>query len=250
MSYKLAINPDFPAFEPIVKKIKTIFKQGDQSIHKARNELKIIELEGLQCVVKAFRIPNALNQVAYAYLRNSKAWKSFHNAMTLQSRDVNTPTPIGFIEFYEQGVLKESFFIALYAPYDLTMANVRDDALDDKLAILQAFARYSYELHQKGVWHVDYSGGNILIKRQDESYHFSLVDINRMQFKTIEGYKGLENFNKLWLSEADLTIIAKAYASAAGLNEAKAVAAILEHDRKLKAHVLRRRKLKALFKGR
>jgi len=129
------------------------------------------------------------------------------------------------------------------------MADVRDDDPVDKIAILQAFAAFTYDLHKKGVWHVDYSGGNILISREENGYAFSLVDINRMQFRSISGYEGLENFNKMWFDEASLTVIAKAYAGLAGLDETRAIEEILEHDRKLKAHVLRRRKFKAFFKG-
>ncbi len=248
MSFKIEINPDYPAFRSVLQNIPSLFSQNGETIHKARNELKIMELEGVQSVVKAFRVPNFINQFAYAYIRKSKAYKSFHNASQLQALGVSTPEPIGFIEFYKTGLLQESFFISKHYPYEITMANVRDDELADKEAILKAFARFTYEVHQKGVWHVDYSGGNILINRLDNGYDFSLVDINRMEFKAINGYEGLENFNKMWFDEASLTILAKEYACVAQLDESRAIKETLEHDAKLKAHVLRRRKFKALFK--
>ena len=249
MPFKIETNPDYPNFRPVLEKIQPLFTQNGKTIHKARNELKIIEIEGIQCVVKAFRIPNIINQFAYAYIRKSKAYKSFHNASRLQSLDITTPEPIGYIEFYSNSLLQESFFISKHYPYELTMANVRDDDLQDKTEILKAFASFTYDLHKKGVWHVDYSGGNILINRSEESYEFSLVDINRMQFRSVSNYEGLENFNKMWFDEASLTIIAKEYASLANLDEEQAIKEILDHDTKLKAHVLRRRKIKAFFKG-
>lgn len=249
MSFKIEVSPAFQNFTSILKNIKSLFEENGKTIHKARNKLKIIKLESLQCVVKAFRVPNIINQFAYAYIRKSKAYKSFHNASMLQKLDVNTPEPIGYIEFYKSGLLQESFFISKHYPYELTMANVRDDDLDDKRTILKAFAAFTYDLHQKGVWHVDYSGGNILINRNGADYAFSLVDINRMEFRTISGYAGLENFNKMWFDEESLTIIAKEYAELAGLDQTRAIKEILEHDQKLKAHVLRRRKIKAFFKG-
>jgi len=249
MSFKIEVAPLYPAFTSVLIRIKSLFYNSGETIHKARNELKVIELEGITCVVKAFRVPNLINQFAYAYIRKSKAYKSYHNAMKLKGLGVATPEPIGFIEFYEKGLLQESFFISKHYPYDFTMADVRDDDPVDKIAILRAFTAFTYDLHQKGVWHVDYSGGNILISREENSYAFSLVDINRMQFRTISGYEGLENFNKMWFDEASLSVIAKAYAELAGLDETRAIKEILEHDRKLKAHVLRRRKIKAFFKG-
>ncbi len=249
MSFKIEVNPDYPAFTSVLENIKSLFLQKGETIHKARNELKIIELEGRQCVVKAFKVPNVINQFAYAYLRDSKACKSFHNASRLTALKVETPEPIGYIEFYENGLLQESFFISRYAPYDFTMAHVRDEDPEDKEGILKAFADFSHDLHRKGVWHVDYSGGNILINRTDEGYTFSLVDINRMQFFQINGLKGLENFNKMWFDEKALITIAKQYAKRANLDEKQAIEEILEQDKKLKAHVLRRRKIKAFFKG-
>jgi len=248
MSSKIEINPDYPDFRPVLQNIKSLFNSNGETIHKARNELKVIELEGKKCVVKAFRVPNLINRFAYAYVRRSKAYKSFHNAMRLQKLDVNTPEPIGYIEFYDKGLLEESFFISRHYAYEITMADVRDNDPVDKIAILRAFAAFTYDLHKKGVWHVDFSGGNILINRTENAYEFSLVDINRMQFRSVNGYEGLENFNKMWFDEASLSVIAKAYAELAGLDETRAIEEILEHDRKLKAHVLRRRKVKALFK--
>jgi len=249
MSSKVEVNQAYPAFKNVLFNIKTLFSGRGETIHKARNELKVIELEGVQCVVKAFRVPNIINRFAYAYIRHSKAYKSFHNAVRLQELGVNTPEPIGYIEFYDNGLLEESYFISRHYAYEITMADVRDDDPVDKIAILQAFAAFTYDLHKKGVWHVDYSGGNILINREENGYAFSLVDINRMQFRSISGYEGLKNFNKMWFDEASLSIIAKEYADLGGLDETRAIEEILEHDRKLKAHVLRRRKIKAFFKG-
>ncbi|MBU1642940.1 hypothetical protein KKE54_06220 [bacterium] len=249
MPSKIEINPAYPRFKNVLLNIKALFDSKGETIHKARNELKIIEIEGVKCVVKAFRVPNLINRFAYAYIRRSKAYKSFHNALKLVQLDVNTPKPIGYIEFYKNGLLQESYFISKHYAYDFTMAHVRDDNPSDKKAVLEAFAAFTYAIHQKGVWHVDYSGGNILINKTGEGYTFSLVDINRMEFKAITAYEGLENFNKLWLNEADLTLLAQAYAKLAGLDTQKAVIEILKHDQLLKAHVLKRRKLKAFFKG-
>ena len=249
MAIKYKLHPDYKAFENDLFNIKTIFSQYDDTIHKARNILKIIPLHGVDTVVKAFRIPNAINQFAYAYIRKSKAYKSYFNAVRLQELGINTPSPIGFIEFYRNGFFKESFFLSKHYPYEFTMADVRDNNPTDKKEVLEAFSQFTYELHQKGVWHVDYSGGNILINKTDKSYNFSLVDINRMEFKTTSDYQGLENFNKLWLSEDDLAVIARTYASIAGLDADRAIKEIISEDKKLKEHVVRRRKFKAFFKG-
>lgn len=249
MAIKYKLHPDYKTFENDLFNIKKIFSQYDNTIHKARNVLKVIPLHGIDTVVKAFRIPNAINQFAYAYIRKSKAYKSYFNAIKLEELGVNTPSPIGFIEFYRNGFFKESFFLSKHYSYEFTMADVRDDNPSDKKEVLEAFAKFTYELHQKGVWHVDYSGGNILINKTENGYDFSLVDINRMKFQTICDYEGLKNFDKLWLKKEDLTLIAEAYAKVAKLDTKKSIDEIIHHDQKLKEHVLRRRKFKAFFKN-
>ncbi len=247
MGIKYKLHPSFPEFKKDLFNIKEVFSKDNEIIHKARNVLKVVPLHGVDTVVKAFRIPNAINQFVYAYLRKSKAYKSYFNALKLEELEVNTPSPIGFIEFYSNGFFKESYFLSKKFDYELTMADIRDNPPVDKDPILKAFTRFTYEIHQKGVWHIDYSGGNILINRDNDTYNFSLVDINRMEFKTISEYQGLENFNKFWFNETDLTTIAKEYALLANLDEKKAIKEIIFQDKKLKDHVLRRRKLKAFF---
>ncbi|QOY55226.1 hypothetical protein HUE87_03030 [Candidatus Sulfurimonas marisnigri] len=246
MSYKIQYNKQFENFKNILLNIKSIFSQNSQTIHLARNELKIIEIENISTVVKAFRVPNVLNQFVYAYLRKSKAYKAFHNATILHDLHVSTPEPIGYIEFFKFALLKESFFISKEFKYDFTIAHIRDEQPEYKKNVLEDFAEFTYYIHTKGVWHVDYSGGNILVKKDGDKYLFSLVDINRMKFRTISNYEGLENFNKLWFNEEDLTTIAKAYSKLASLDENRAIDEILMQDKKLKDKVLLKRKLRGV----
>ncbi len=245
MSYKLIINPKYKNFEKDLLNIKNVFQNSNNSIHKARNELKIIELNNLKCVVKSFKIPHAINRVAYTFFRDGKAKKSYLNAMKLIELNVNTPEPIGIIEFFSSELLSESYFISIYEPYDFTIREVFHHKLDNYQEILKQFTKFTYETHQKGVWHVDYSLGNILITKKDDLYKFSLVDINRMEFKTISGYEGLKNFNKFWAKDDnDLLIIAKEYAKLASLDEATAIKIVLDEAKSLEYKVNLKRKLK------
>jgi len=249
---KYKINPKYELeFKDFLVNIKEHFSKNNNSIHKARNELKIINYHDTATVVKAFKVPNIVNQFAYAYLRGSKAKKSYRNGMKLIELDVETPEPIGFIEFYERGLLKESFFISLHQPYDFLIREPLYEAdFKDRENIIKQFAEFSYELHQKNIFHKDYSAGNTLvIPKENERYSFSIVDINRMQFKTIDLNLAMQNFNKLWANELTLTLIAKAYAKVANIDETKAIELIIKHDKKLKQFVQRRRAIKAFFKG-
>lgn len=246
MSHKLILNPKFNTFEDTLLNIKDIFNSSNESIHKARNELKIIKLNGIKCVVKSFKIPHIVNRIAYTFFRDGKAKKSYLNAMKLIKLEVNTPEPIGIIEFFNNGLLSESYFISIYEPYDITIREVFHHKVENYTKVLKEFVKFTYEIHQKGVWHVDYSLGNILItKNKDNSYRFSLVDINRMEFKNILALDGLKNFNKFWAKDDnDLNTIAIEYASLAKVSEDKAIEIVVNEAKSLEAKVNLKRKLK------
>ena len=49
--------------------------------------------------------------------------------------------------------------------------------------MLEAFARFAVQLHEKGIEHRDFNHGNILWDRTPAgAYRFQLIDINRMHF--------------------------------------------------------------------
>ena len=245
MNIKFQLNNSHKNLEEFLLNIKTYFADNSNTIHKARNELKVIEFEGIKTVVKAFKIPNKLNQLVYAFFRDSKARKSFNNAMRLQELNINTPVPIGFIEFYRSGLFKESFFISKKLEYLFTIREpLRDLSFQDREEIIKKFVAFTYDLHQKQVFHKDYSAGNILVYKEENEYEFSVVDINRMQFKPMSIEEGLDNFAKLWLDEDSLAVIAKEYALLAGCEEEYALDTLKECDKKLKGFVEFKRKIR------
>ncbi len=231
MSYKFEIDQNYLHLENPLKNIETIFSSHDESVHEARNVLKIIDIDGVSTVVKYFKIPHLLNKGVYTFFRKSKAYKSYHNAQYLRSLGVETPEPIALFEFFKNSLLDESYFVAKEFKYDFDIRKVLLEEPKEKVQILKEFAHFTFDLHQKGIWHSDYSPGNILIKKVGESYTFSIVDINRMKFKNISDYDGLENFNKLWASEDELTIIATVYAQLGSLDEDRAIKEAISHDR-------------------
>ncbi|MEA2073636.1 MAG: hypothetical protein U9O86_08630, partial [Campylobacterota bacterium] len=239
------LNPKYSNFKDSLLDIKNIFKDSDQSIHKARNELKIIEINGIKCVVKSFKVPHLINRVAYTYFRDGKAKKSYLNAMKLIEKNVQTPEPIGIIEFFNFGLLQESYYISIYEPYDFTIREVFHHKVENVNEILKQFAKFTFSIHEKGVWHVDYSLGNILITKEKNLYKFSLVDINRMEFKSIKEYEGLKNLNKFWpKNDEDLPYLAKEYAKCASLDESQAIEIALNETNELEKKTNLKRKIK------
>ncbi len=207
MNYEL--NNKYENFKDFILNIKNYFNQNQKTIHKARNELKIIEYNNLDTVVKSFKIPHIINKIAYSFFRDSKAKKSYDYSLKIKDF---TPAPIAYIEFHTFGLLKESFFISERYNYDFT---IREPLLDadfaDKDEVFKAFARFTLELHNSNIFHNDYSPGNILIKKVEGEYIFKIVDINRMKFFEFTQEQRAQNFSKLWASDEILTTMASEY---------------------------------------
>ncbi|QOY51426.1 hypothetical protein [Candidatus Sulfurimonas baltica] len=209
MNYKYQLNKEYKVFKDFLLNIKSYFNANENTIHKARNELKTIDNKEVATVVKSFRIPNIVNQIAYSFFRDSKAKKSYEYSLKIGDF---TPTPIGYIEFYRLGLLKESYFISEKFDYDFTIREpLLDSNFHDKKEVFRAFSRFTLELHNKNIFHDDYSPGNILIKKIESDYIFKIVDINRMKFFEFNQDQRAQNFSKLWASDEILTIMATEY---------------------------------------
>jgi len=196
-------------YQDLLIGIKEKFSASSTSIHKARNEIKIIQFQTKELVVKSFKIPNIFNRVVYTFFRDSKAKKSYDYSLKI----INfTPQPIGFIEFYEYGLLKNSYFISENFNYDFTIREpLLDENFPDREAIFRAFANFTLALHDNNIFHDDYSPGNILIKKEEQNFIFKIVDINRMKFIPLSADDRAKNFSKLWADEETLNLISNEY---------------------------------------
>ena len=211
------VNPTAPDCEELVSNLPAAFQRSDNSIHKARNELKVIEHDGRKYVLKSFKVPNLLNKLIYTYLRPSKAARSYSNSILLEGF---TPQPIAYVEYKEGGLLSESYFLSEQFEYDFTIREpLLDPDFDDRDEVFKAFARFTLSLHEKGFFHKDYSPGNILIKRQHDGFEFVVVDVNRLTVKTADAAMRAQGFEKLWASDADLDVMAKEYAACSQVGE-------------------------------
>lgn len=242
--HKFQLNPDYTFFKSFLLNIKQYFQENNNSIHKARNELKIISYQHNDTVVKSFKVPNLLRRIFYTFFRDTKAKKSYDYSLKIGHF---TPNPIGYIEFYQGGLLDESYFVAEKFEYDFTIKEpIVNLNLVERDDIFTAFAKFTYDLHQNEILHKDYSPGNILIKKENDSYTFKIVDINRMEFRELSLDARLKNFAKLWLLDEDLVKIITAYASLINEDSEKCIALALQHSHKLKRKINMKKRLKGV----
>ena len=243
-NYKFILNEEFKKFEYFLCNIKQFFKENSNTIHKARNELKVIEHENQKLVVKYFKIPHFINKIVYTFFKKSKAQKSYEYALKIKDF---TPKPIGYIEFYKFGLLDESYFVSEKFDYDFT---IREPLLDinfpNKNEIFKAFAQFTFDLHENEIYHLDYSPGNILIKKENDKFIFKIVDINRMKFLNMDLEKRAKNFSKLWAKDEDLEFIAKEYAKIYEKNNEEFISKTISFSKKHKAVKNFKKRLKGI----
>ncbi len=248
---RVKINPKYKHLQTFIEQLPFIFDTDGEEIYSGRNSIKIFEYKGVRLNVKSFKVPHFINKVAYAWLRGSKAKHSFDYGMEILKRNANTPEPIAYVETLKYGVFSRSFYVSLQYNADFTIRELIGLPFSDKENILKQFTRFTYEkMHQKGIHHLDYSRGNILIKRLlDKQYEFSVVDINRLRFEPMPFEKGLQNFAHIWAYAEEIEIVGKEYARITNHSEQETVKLLYKFIKEHKAKINKRMAMKAKLRG-
>jgi len=229
-------------YENFIKKIRVHFRKSTDCLYTGRNKLKVLVYLDENIVVKSFKIPHFINKIAYTFLRDSKAERSYNNSLKILEF---VPNPIGYAEFKKYGLIYDSYFLCEKYEYDFTIREpLREEDFPNKTIIFQQFALFTYALHNKGVEHLDFSPGNILIKEMSPKvYEFKIIDVNRMTFQVFTKAERIQNFAKLWADDEDLITIVKAYAPLIEMDENRAIKIALEASDKHKQKKLFKKKL-------
>ena len=241
------INPKHKALTPLIEDIKTHFNASNEILYNQRNIIKVITFNNKKYVVKAFKVPNALNRFAYKYLRPSKAKRSYIYSLKIGKE--LTPEPIAYIEETKNGLLAESYYISEFFDYDHTIHEVLiNKSIDDRKEILKAFAQFTFDIHNKNILHHDYSHGNILIKRTtsgEHNYLIKIIDTNRMSFKNPSVKERLANFARIKADDNDMKTIITQYAKNMALPADK----LLEDAKFYRDDFYKKRALKNKLRG-
>ncbi|MFA8433521.1 MAG: hypothetical protein ACEPOZ_03295 [Marinifilaceae bacterium] len=242
------INPAYQNLKDKILEVPKLFENQGQVIQEGRNLIKVIDLEGLRINVKSFKKPNIINRFAYRYLRDSKAKRSFLYATKLLHLGVSTPAPLAYIEFYEYGGLSRSYYISIQEDCDYTYRELLGRKIEEISNVLEEFTRFTYNFHKNGVYFIDHSPGNTLIKEQISGFKFFLVDLNRTKFKPVDLNLGIKNFHRLGANEAMVRVMAKEYARLRSADEdyvtAKMLKMTLQHNEAVRKRKAKKQKLK------
>lgn len=210
---KIVLNSKFSNLSNFINNISSLFTEEGNTIYKGRNILKTFNIEGVSINVKSFKKPHLINQIAYATIRKSKARRSYEHACKLEELGIGTPSPIAYIEHSRPCMLKQSYYISKQISFDDELRVLSRGTLEQHKGLILQFAQFTAKLHSLKVYHLDYSPGNILFKKQDEQYIFYLVDLNRMEIGIeIDLEKATKNFARLWGNEDMIRLFAEEYA--------------------------------------
>ena len=232
-------------YNDLIKNIRAYFSEAKNNIWDKRNKIKIISFDKEDITIKSFKIPHFINKIAYTFFRDSKAKRSYDNSMKILEF---VPKPIGYTEYKKLGLLYDSYFLCEKYAYDFTIREplIQHD-FEDRENIFKQFAVFTHALHMQGVKHLDYSPGNILIKKMsDDTYEFKIIDVNRMAFKVLTHEEQMQNFSKLWARDEDLICMVGAYVKCIDMDERKAISIALSASQKHKD----KKNLKKRLKGR
>ena len=213
-----------------------------------RNTIKVIEIDGLKLNIKRYRRPIFFNRVVYTFFRATKAARAYYNACVLTGKGIKTPLPIAYIEDFTGGLLDFSYFISTQLDNVREVREYCHSKVKGNEGFLNAFARYTAELHEKDIYHLDYSPGNIMISdRKDGGYDFFLVDINRMKFIKVGVKAGCMNFARLFDYDEVLEFMAAEYAVVRNFDPDKCRIFMLEYKHMAEHRRIRKEKMKKML---
>lgn len=218
---KMVINSAYSHLTSFIESLPDSFDKEGKTIYNERNQIKIFDAGNEKMVVKSFKIPMFFNRIIYTHFRLSKARRSYEYALKLIERQINTPQPVAYIERRRNGLLADSYYISIYREYPGILRELRYHPLEEKKDLISAFIRFTVDIHEKDVFPLDYSPGNILYEKAGDGYDFYLIDINRMQFKSVDIETGAYGLRRLWGSEETIAFIAREYAILRKFDEKK-----------------------------
>ena len=197
------------------------WQEGDV-IFKRRNTLR--RINGV--VVKEFAKPSLLRGLWYGLFGKSKARRSYEYALRMEGL---TPAPIAYREVRVCGILRESWYACRESECHHTFNElIGAPDFPNRTSILQAIGRFTATLHKRGIWHRDYSGGNILFN--EDGSRVETVDLNRICFcKKMSRKKQLRNFERLNIDREALRVMATSYAEAMGEDAEQTAEYIIAH---------------------
>lgn len=186
---------------------------GETIYSGTRNILKQKAVKDKKFVIKYFKKPHFINQLAYKYFRESKAKRSYLYAQKLLRLGIGTPKPVAYRNKFTWFGIEKSYYVSEYQSHDLTFRELPAmENVNKRNQILFEFVKFTHQMHENGVHFLDHSPGNTLIEERDGKFYFYLVDLNRMKFESLTRQQRIQNFARLTQDKRVIRTMSEAYA--------------------------------------
>lgn len=253
MKFSFYIHQMYAHLRNEIEQIPSRFDIEGEVIYRVRNCIKKIDANGEMWNVKSFQTPITLNQFIYRHLRKSKAERSYKTALQLLSLGISTPQPIAYIVERNLWTIKRSYYISQHIDYDYTLGDLFHNPPHDAPRIITECLKYIASFHRKGLYFIDLSVGNILIKRQpDGAFTFYLIDLNRAAFynRPLTCSESIKAFCRLDTTYSQKKLVLQEYAQIAGFDHSEVMQQYKLHEEKdNRRRRMKKYHLKNLFKS-
>ena len=245
---KVVVNPKYAHLCSWIESIPLSFEAEGSVIYKGRNVIKVMSSDGIEFNIKKYKKPHIVNRFVYTFFRKSKPFRAYHNGLRIQEKGFDTAESVAYMEINRGGLFSDSYYVSLQCLGTREIREYYSGPLSGNEALIDEFARYSAKLHDAGIYHLDYSPGNILIR---EDGTFILVDVNRMKFIRVSPDKGCRNFARLFEHDDMYERIGMVYSQSRKepFSPEKAVELILKYRKAFLHKKACTRKIKTFFKS-
>ena len=216
METVIKVNPNHLRIEALAKSLASNGVPPEaELIYRGRNRIYRMMYDGMEVNIKAFKVPSGIKSLIYGSMR-SKASRSYENAVQLLKLGFLTPEPLAYVEIHSGPRLRESYYICR----QIEAKDVRCwENMPDNEPLVRAVAMELARLHKAGIWHKDFSPGNVLYTGDAASgYTIYLIDVNRMRFGVTSSRTLMDNFRAINIVPEETERLARHYAGYMGLD--------------------------------
>ena len=213
---KIIINPRYNYLAEFINNLPYTEPVPEIVYQNRRNYVYKVNIKDTSLVVKKYKRPTLVNCVIYTWFRTGKAERSYEYAFKLKDMGLDTAEPVAYIIQKKLGFLHTCYYISEYLPHSLLGDCVEYDR-NTLLNIVYDLAEYTYNLHKDGVYHYDYSLGNIMFHKEGDKYRFTVLDINRVVFGYKRDRKRIKGLKRLGLPLPLFGVFIERYTQLAGL---------------------------------
>lgn len=211
---KIILNPKYEALRGYLSNIEEHFEKEGREIHKGRNVIRTLKVNGLTLCVKRYAKPSFRRRLQQLIYKQPKGKRAYFRPMQLRERGFESPESVAYVRSGRRLWGESTYFVCLKSDYRYSMADAVSLPEATQTELIGHFARYVAHLHEGGFLHRDFSSSNILYDKIDGRYHFSLIDTNSMKCGTpVSVEAGCRNLAQLSGDEAFFSRLAECYAA-------------------------------------